>query len=274
MVTSLAFGRPHGSGVPTPGSSADSSAGLTTTAWAPRLELTVADWIRQGRWLGALGRGSGWWIGDWVRYGSARYGDRYRPAAQATGYDVQSLRNMAYVAGRFDVPRRREGLSFSHHAVLASLPVEDQDLWLDRAEAGALSVGSLRCELRRTRQRAAARAARAETRRQRDGGVPEPRPKAESRGRGVQPRTSAHPTTVLGGSGSGFQPMDAEVECPECGHHFAPSTGQAAPLDGPSPIAARRTSGEPPTSVASPQWTTRRCENLPTRHPGSSSPRT
>jgi hypothetical protein len=117
-----------------------SPAALTTTSWSPYGELAIADWARQGRWLGALGRGSGWWIGDWVRYGNARYGDRYGPAARVTGYDVQSLMNMAYVAGRFEVSRRRDGLSFSHHAEVASLPAEEQDLWLDRAEAGTLSV--------------------------------------------------------------------------------------------------------------------------------------
>jgi hypothetical protein len=178
-----------------PGSSRP--AAISTTAWSPRVALTVADWIRQGRWLGALGRGSGWWIGDWVRYGSARYGDRYRPAARATGYDVHSLRNMAYVAGRFDVPRRRESLSFSHHAELASLPVEEQDLWLDRAEAGALSVGSLRSEVRWARQRRAARAARAEVRHDRPTRAAEARPKT----------------------------IDPDVVCPECGYHFAPGRG-------------------------------------------------
>jgi hypothetical protein len=132
---------------------------LTTTSWSPCAELTLAGWVRQGRWLGAVGRGSGWWIGDWLRYGTVRYGDRYGPAARVTGYDVQTLMNMAYVAGRFDMSRRRDSLSFSHHAELAGLPPEEQDLWLDRTEAGGLSVRSLRSELRQTRHRAAAREA-------------------------------------------------------------------------------------------------------------------
>jgi len=106
-----------------------------------------------------VGRASSWWIGDWVRYGTARYGDRYAKAAQLTGYDVQSLMNMAYVAGRFSVSRRRERLSFSHHAELAALPQDDQELWLDRAEAGLLSVRTLRAELRAVRSKVAGRPA-------------------------------------------------------------------------------------------------------------------
>jgi hypothetical protein len=131
--------------------------GLTSKSWSPHAALTVADWVRLGQRLGALGRASGWWIGDWLRYGNARYGERYRAAARITGYDVQSLMNMAYVAGRFGVARRRENLSFSHHAEVASLPVEDQERWLDRASAAALSVRGLRSEVRQSRERSEAK---------------------------------------------------------------------------------------------------------------------
>jgi signal transduction histidine kinase len=137
---------------------------LTPTSWAAGRELAVAEWVEQGRCLGAIGRASAWWIGDWVRYGSARYGDRYAAASRVTGYDVQSLMNMAYVASRFDADRRRPALSYSHHAELAGLAPEDQELWLDRAEAGGLSVRALRAELRKVRQRSATRAALARAR--------------------------------------------------------------------------------------------------------------
>jgi hypothetical protein len=138
-----------------------STAALTTTSWSPPGDLPVGDWIEQGRWLGAVGRASGWWIGDWIRYGNGRYGEKYGEAARLTGYDPQSLMNMAYVAGRYEPSRRREGLSFSHHAELAALSAADQELWLDRIEAGQLSVRALRFELREARRRTALRAARA-----------------------------------------------------------------------------------------------------------------
>jgi hypothetical protein len=124
-------------------------AALTEVSWAPRRDLRLGDWVRQGHWLGKLGRATGWWLGDWLRYGQARYGDRYRAAAAITGYDAQTLMNMAYVASRFDVSRRRENLSFSHHAELAALPVEEQAGWLERAERGMWSVRDLRAEVRR-----------------------------------------------------------------------------------------------------------------------------
>jgi hypothetical protein len=137
---------------------------ITPTSWAAGCELAEAEWVEQGRCLGAISRGSAWWIGDWIRYGSARYGDEYAAASDVTGYDVQSLMNMAYVASRFEASRRRPGLSFSHHAELAGLAPEDQELWLDRAEAGGLEVRMLRAELRNARERSAARLALARAR--------------------------------------------------------------------------------------------------------------
>jgi hypothetical protein len=56
--------------------------------------------------------------------------------------------NMVYVASRFEVSRRREKLSFGHHAELASLPRPDQERWLERAQAEKLPVHVLRRELR------------------------------------------------------------------------------------------------------------------------------
>ena len=146
--------RPDRGGAPPTIPATRAQVGLTSKSWSPRAALTVADWVRLGRGLGALSRASGWWLGDWLRYGNARYGERYGAAARITGYDVQSLMNMAYVAGRFDVSRRREDLSFSHHAEVASLPAEEQDRWLDRASIESLSVRSLRSKLRRAREAA------------------------------------------------------------------------------------------------------------------------
>jgi hypothetical protein len=163
---------------------------LTPTSWAAGCEMAVSEWVDQGRCLGAIGRGSAWWIGDWVRYGSARYGDKYAAASQVTGYDTQSLMNMSYVSSRFEPARRRPGLSFSHHAELAGLAPEDQELWLDRAEAGGLSVRALRIELRKARERSAARTAMARARLR---AAPDPPAAAD-----VEP-----------------------VECPHCGHRFA-----------------------------------------------------
>ena len=123
-------------------------------------ELTYEDWLRQGSKLGLAGRNAAWWIGDWLRYGTRRYGSKYAAAARTTSYDRQTLMNMVYVATRFEFSRRRENLSWSHHAELAALAVADQDRWLDRAAAERFSVRDLREMLLSSKQPAGRASAR------------------------------------------------------------------------------------------------------------------
>ena len=103
-----------------------------------------------------IGRGAGWWIGDWLRYGNEAFGERYVRAARITGYGVQTLMNMVYVASRFESERRREKLSWSHHAEVAALEPADQVRWLKRAEAERFSVRCLREEMRQEHRMLAA----------------------------------------------------------------------------------------------------------------------
>jgi hypothetical protein len=129
-------------------------AGTTTVvAWTPGANIAVNDWIRAGRRLGAMTRCSQWWLGDWVRYGTQRWGEKYKEAARITGYDVHSLRNIAYVARQVEASRRRDNLTWSHHAEVSALDPVEQDRWLDLASCERMSVSDLRIELRAARRR-------------------------------------------------------------------------------------------------------------------------
>jgi hypothetical protein len=116
--------------------------------WAAPAQLDRAGWLAAGISLAEFGRVTNWWVGDWVRYGDARWGEKYTEAARITGLDSKTLRNIAYVASRFRLSRRRDNLTWTHHAEVAALVPEQQDEWLDRAVALRLSPGDLRIELR------------------------------------------------------------------------------------------------------------------------------
>lgn len=131
---------------------AQPSAELTQVGWRPHGDMGLAEWSAVGRRFGEIGRCSQWWLGDWINYGNEKFGERYTRAVKLTGYDVQSLMNMVYVASRFEISRRRENLSWSHHAALAALDVDSQEHWLTRAVADKLSVADLRVELRGRRR--------------------------------------------------------------------------------------------------------------------------
>jgi hypothetical protein len=131
---------------------AQPTAELSQVAWTPHSEIGLAEWSAVGRRFGEIGRCSQWWLGDWIRYGNERFGERYTRAVKLTGYDVQSLMNMVYVASRFEISRRRENLSWSHHSAVASLEPDSQEHWLNRALEDKLSVADLRVELRGRRR--------------------------------------------------------------------------------------------------------------------------
>jgi hypothetical protein len=128
-----------------------SASTMSKVAWIPQSDLDQAEWLATGRRLGTIGRCGQWWIGDWIRYGASRWGEKYAEAARVTGYDVASLRNMAWVASQFDLSLRSDKLTWSHHVLLAPLEAEEQRHWLDRAHEERLSVADLRIELRATR---------------------------------------------------------------------------------------------------------------------------
>jgi hypothetical protein len=102
------------------------------------------------------------------------------------------------VASRFELPRRREHLSFSHHAELAALEFPVQEGWLDHATAHRLSVRDLRDEL-------AARRGSSE-------GVDQPAGRAALERRVRSRRTR---------SARDEESPARIVNCPHCGERFA-----------------------------------------------------
>lgn len=139
------------SAVPRPVAPDERHGQIGAVCWRAPAKFEYRAWVLEGKRIGLMCRGSPWWIGDWLLYGNARWGEMYAAAAKITGYDPKSLRNMRYVASRFHVSLRKDNLTWSHHAVLASLDVDQQRYWLERASHDRLSVEDLRAELRAER---------------------------------------------------------------------------------------------------------------------------
>jgi hypothetical protein len=135
---------------PTPARDEGASLGRVSLDLPP--DLSVARWRAIGARIGGVADASAWWLADWAAYGEDRYGATYRQAVPGTGFSHQTLRNYAWVARRFDVPRRRDRLSFAHHAEVAPLAQEDQESWLARAEREGWSRNELRTRLRAERK--------------------------------------------------------------------------------------------------------------------------
>lgn len=116
--------------------------------------LSFDEWMGIGETLKGVERSLMWWIGDWLRFGERRYGETYSQALDATEKSYQTLANAKYVAERVEVSRRRENLSWSHHAEIAGLERETADRLLDEAEAGNLSRQQVRARVSQVRNTA------------------------------------------------------------------------------------------------------------------------
>lgn len=125
----------------------------TTLLLPPSLPMEA--WSRIGRQIFSISESSAWWLGDWLIYGQSQYPDRYKRAVEETSLDYQTLRNYAWVARRFATERRRDELSFQHHAELASLSEPEQDRWLELAARSRWSRTELRKRVRASRLAAA-----------------------------------------------------------------------------------------------------------------------
>jgi N6-adenosine-specific RNA methylase IME4 len=110
--------------------------------------LSFERWCKVGEQLCAMGRGVQWWTGSWWAFGEARYGERAKAAASGIfGRSFGGLMNLASVSRAFETSRRREVLSFTHHAEVAALEPAEADALLDEAVRDDLSTRDLRARV-------------------------------------------------------------------------------------------------------------------------------
>jgi len=111
-------------------------------------QLSFERWLGIGGQLSEVCTSAAWCLGDWLVFGERAYAGRYRQAIEQTSLDYQTLRNYAWVVRRFGMSRRRDTLSFGHHAEVAALPEPEQDFWLRKAEEHRWPVKQLRRQVR------------------------------------------------------------------------------------------------------------------------------
>lgn len=113
--------------------------------------LTYEQWQGIGSALQSVNRSVMWWVGDWLRYGERRWGEMYSQAIEETGRAERTLQNAKWVAEKFESSRRRELLSWRHHAEVAALPTGEADDLLDMAEREHMSTRELRLEVQKVK---------------------------------------------------------------------------------------------------------------------------
>lgn len=84
-------------------------------------------------------------LGDLINSASKHYGEKYAKWAEVTGFEIQSLRDIASTCSRVSMEHRRVStLTFIHHREVAKLPPAEQKNWLEKAEESTLDHKRLR----------------------------------------------------------------------------------------------------------------------------------
>ena len=122
---------------------------LTETSLVIQNDISFDEWMGIGNFLKQVNKCVLWWLGDWLNFGENKYGEKYSQALEETDYSYSGLSNAAWVANKIETSRRRENLSWSHHAEVAGLSEEKQDIFLGKALDKTLSVMDLRKEIKR-----------------------------------------------------------------------------------------------------------------------------
>jgi hypothetical protein len=121
-----------------------------------RISLTLPEAMQREQWIALWPRlqevesAVNWMIGDWLNFGRRKYGEKYVAALEFTDWQYQRLLNAAYICAHVPPSIRRPGLDYTHHAVVAPLPEDDQVHYLDQAEQGKWTVSQLRVAVRRS----------------------------------------------------------------------------------------------------------------------------
>ena len=124
---------------------------ITPTGLTLPEEQTFGEWLEVGETLKTIHGATQWWLGDWLNTGERRYGEMYSQALDATDYAYQTLRDAAWVAGKVELSRRRDSLSWSHHKEVAACEPDEQEMWLELAEREGLPQKALRQRIREAR---------------------------------------------------------------------------------------------------------------------------
>lgn len=117
---------------------------VTPTSWQPSGPMTFDEWMAAGRTLQQIDASINFWLGDWILYGEAKWGERYAQAIEVTGWRYDRLARAKWVASKCPSWLRSQNLSWTCHLNVAHLPPGEQKEWLDKAEADGLSSAELK----------------------------------------------------------------------------------------------------------------------------------
>lgn len=136
---------------------AESAGGLpgkvTETSLTLEPGLSISEWAAALQLIGRFHRGSPWWVGDALCYGSDHWHEKYVQFVEETGLSPSALAARERISRQIPPERRHANLSLTHHqAVLMLLPAQQEAL-LAQADREGWNSTTLRQAARRLSNR-------------------------------------------------------------------------------------------------------------------------
>jgi hypothetical protein len=128
----------------------EKAGALTPTSLdlSSRPDTSIEECTQLAALFGSLNHASRWWIADLHEFTEQRHGEYVAQVMEATKLSAQTVENIVSVGKRVPRSRRRDGVSFSSHAEVASLEPNEQRHWLKVAYDENLTKAELRSRIR------------------------------------------------------------------------------------------------------------------------------
>lgn len=117
---------------------------------------TFEQWEDCGKFIRKAEGAVHFWIGDWLNYGEAHYGETYTQAIDATNYDYQTIANDKWLSNKIQLSLRKETISNNHYQTIASLPEKEKEYWVDELVKDLIPVRELKQKIRQRNKEIAA----------------------------------------------------------------------------------------------------------------------
>jgi hypothetical protein len=121
---------------------------FTTTSLDLPADMRFNHWENLGDDLTRLHDANLWHLADW-----AAHGERYARTYDLDRFKKKTLWNLAHISRAIESSRRREDLSFSHHAEVAALEPDYQTAFLNDAAEKSWTRDELRDQVRAFQKR-------------------------------------------------------------------------------------------------------------------------
>ena len=131
--------------------SLEESGWLSSTALViDRPDLSYEKYTALGVLIGKVGTAVKWWVGDYLMFGEALYGERAAQASEALNLSAEGRQECLRVALAVPRSRRRPSLSWWHHRIVAArwLTLPQREQLLDEAEREGLTTRELEARVR------------------------------------------------------------------------------------------------------------------------------